>query len=218
MKFAKSLSKLDNVPVSKLDNVPVSKDGTINPGVTKSAPDGNLGATPGGTKGASQSAPGSELSKNAPRGNQGAPIESLLRGNMKQTTGSGFSTAQKGALGEARTALTMRRAGFDELPARLPGNQGFDGVWAKRGSNGSIIDLVITESKYASSGKLRLTNTATMGRQMSPQWIDANIQRMLNSTDPSVVRSGMLLQANRNMVRGKAAVLNPQGVQRFSNP
>ena len=158
---------------------------------------------------------------NAPRGNQGAPIESLLRGNMKQTTGRGFSTAQKGALGEARTSLTMRRAGFDELPARLPGNQGFDGIWVKRGADGGILDIVITESKYASSGKLRLTNTATMGRQLSPQWIDANIRRMLQQHMIHAVRAslGMLLQANRNrwLVGPKAAVINPSRSSDDSN-
>ena len=119
---------------------------------------------------------------------------------MKQTTGRGFSTAQKGALGEARTSLTMRRAGFDELPARLPGNQGFDGIWVKRGADGGILDIVITESKYASSGKLRLTNTTTMGRQLSPQWINANIQRMVRSNDTAVRQAGRLLQQNRGLV------------------
>jgi hypothetical protein len=153
---------------------------------------------------------------NALATNRGAPLESLLRANMKGTNVSAFSTAQKAALGEARTSLTMRRAGFDELPARLPGNQGFDGVWIRRAPDGSLTNLVITESKFSSTGTLQLNNTATMGRQLSPTWIDANIQRMVGSADPAIVRSGMLLQANRNMIRVKAVVLNPQGVQRFS--
>ena len=115
----------------------------------------------------------------------------------------------------------MRRAGFDELPARLPANQGFDGVWIKRRADGSIKDIVITESKFASDGRLRLSDTKTMGRQLSPEWINANIDRMIQSTNPAIVRTGRLLQANRTNVQVRAALLNPQGIQRFrdfSNP
>ena len=162
------------------------------------------------------------LSKPAARAvasqNAGPSAESVLRAAMKKTDTTGYTNAMKGALGEARTALTMRRAGYEELPARLSSNNGFDGVWIKRAANGDIADLMITESKFASDGLLRLTTTKTMGRQMSAPWIDANIQRMLNSADPAVVRTGQLLDANRSLIRGKAAVLDPEGVLRFSTP
>ncbi len=148
----------------------------------------------------------------------GAPIESLLRANAKRISTAGFTEAQKGAYGELRTSLTMRRAGFDELAARLSGNQGFDGVFVRHSASGSIADIVITESKFASDGKLRLDTTRGMGRQLSPQWIDGNIQRMLNSSDPAIVRTGMTLDANRSLIRAKAAVTNANGVQRFSSP
>jgi len=150
--------------------------------------------------------------------NSGAPVESLLRANSKRINTGSYNTVQKGALGELRTSLTMRRAGFNELPARLPGNRGFDGVFVKNGANGSITDIVITESKFATNGVRQLTQNRTTGRQLSPQWINANIQRMLNSSDPSIVRTGMTLDANRSLIRARAAVTNANGVQRFSLP
>ena len=51
---------------------------------------------------------------------------------------------------------------------------------------------------------------------MSPEWIDANIQKMMNSTNPSVMETGFLLDANRAIIRTKANVLNPQGVNRWN--
>lgn len=123
----------------------------------------------------------------------------------------------KGAIGELRTSFTLRRAGYDELPSRLPSNNGFDGAWVKRGADGSVTDIIITESKYAPDGVLKLANTKTMGQQLSSNWIDGNIQKMLNSADPSVVRSGMLLDANRHLIRAKGAVLDSSGVLQFSS-
>jgi len=151
------------------------------------------------------------------KGSQGTPIQSQLRGNAKRTDTNKFSNSQKGRLGELRTAQTMRRAGYDELPATLPSNQGFDGVWVKRGADGNLTDIVITESKFSATGKLKLSDTKTMGRQLSTKWINANIQKMLDSPNPSTYQTGKLLDANKTMIRLKAAVTNPQGVQRFSN-
>jgi len=83
--------------------------------------------------------------------------------------------------------------------------------------SGNLTDIVITESKFSATGKLKLSDTKTMGRQLSTKWINANIQKMLDSPNPSTYQTGLLLKNNRTMIRIKAAVTNPQGVQRFSN-
>lgn len=102
------------------------------------------------------------------------------------------------------------------MPARLSRNNGFDGVWTKYNSDGSIADIIISESKFTSTGKASLTNTKTMGRQLSPEWIDGNIQKMLNSTDPAVVETGLFLDANRSLIRTKANALDAAGTNRWN--
>jgi hypothetical protein len=150
--------------------------------------------------------PGKSLSSDGP------PVQSTLRKNSQNVDPTNFTNAEKGNLAELRTAQTMRRAGYEELPSKLPGNQGFDGVWVKKNAEGEITEIVITESKFQKGGgKPRLKQTETMGQQMSDQWIKANIQRMIASGDPSLVRAGNLLQANFSLIKKKGAVLDPLG-------
>jgi hypothetical protein len=126
-----------------------------------------------------------------------------------------LTTAQKGALGEARGALTYQRAGYQQLPSKLASNNGFDGVFVKYGPGGSPIDIIINESKFSSTGRASLAKT-NMGKQMSPSWINENIQKMMNSTDPAVMETGYFLDANRAMIRTKANVLDPLGNNRWN--
>jgi len=79
----------------------------------------------------------------------------------------GLSNAAKGEMGEAAARQTMIRAGYQELPARLPANQGMDGVFVKYGADGAVQDIIITESKYSSTGRASLVNTKRKGRQLS---------------------------------------------------
>ncbi|MFT3684728.1 MAG: hypothetical protein QM783_07315 [Phycisphaerales bacterium] len=122
-----------------------------------------------------------------------------------------ITRAQKGELAEREAAETMRRAGYTQLESKLARNNGFDGVWVKRNADGEITDIIITESKYSSTGTATLTNTKTMGQQMSAQWIDANIAKMLQSENASVRETGQLLLENRGMIRGKLRGLGPAG-------
>jgi hypothetical protein len=126
------------------------------------------------------------------------------------------TTGAKGELAEAAARRTLGRAGYEELPARLARNNGFDGVFVKRSAVGEIEDIIIFESKFSVSGRASLTKTKTMGKQLSSEWIDANIQKMLNSADPAVRRTGMLLDTNRSLIRRKANVLDPAGVNRWN--
>lgn len=139
-----------------------------------------------------------------------------LRGELKGIDTSRLSTFEKGALGEARASLAYQRAGYQELPARLSSNNGFDGVFVRYGADGSPVDIVINESKFSSTGSFSLANTKTMGRQLSSEWINGNIQKMLLSDDPAVVDTARLLRNNSELIRVKANALNPQGANRWN--
>ena len=113
----------------------------------------------------------------------------------------------------------MQRAGFTELPAKLPRNNGFDGVWVKKDAQGNVTKIIITESKFASNGNGSLATTKTMDKQLSPEWIQKNITKMLNSKDPTVVRTAQLLNDHKhlpNVFGVKAAVIDSAGNQRFN--
>jgi hypothetical protein len=101
------------------------------------------------------------------------------------------------------------------MPAKLPSNNGFDGVFIKRGANGALTDIIINESKFTSTGRTSLSNT-NMGKQLSDSWIDANIQKMMKSDDASVRATARLLQNNPDLIRVKANVLNNHGVNRWN--
>ncbi|MCP5208462.1 MAG: hypothetical protein H7A01_14750 [Hahellaceae bacterium] len=154
------------------------------------------------------------------RGGRGVPNSGMsdlvrTRAELRQLDTSGLTNAQKGVLGETRASLVYQRAGYSELDARLPSNNGFDGVFVKYGSDGNPLDIIINESKFTATGKASLSNS-NMGRQMSPEWIDANIQKMMNSSNPSIMENGFFLDLNRSMIRPKINVVNPQGVNGWS--
>ena len=146
----------------------------------------------------------------------GAPETSILRAELAQTNTVGLSTGAKGVLGETRGALPLQRAGYTQMEAKLASNNGFDGVWVKYGAEGNPLDIIISESKFTSTGSASLSKT-NMGPQMSDSWIDGNIGKMMNSSNPVVMDTGYFLDANRSLIRPKINVLNPQGVNRWNS-
>jgi YD repeat-containing protein len=139
-----------------------------------------------------------------------------LRAELRGIDTAELSNAEKGILGESRAALVYQRAGYTELAARLPSNNGFDGVFVKYGSDGNLVDIIINESKFSSTGRASLSKTS-MGYQMSPGWIDGNIKKMLGSDIPEVVKTGHILRQNSEMIRGKINVLDSQGRNSWSS-
>jgi YD repeat-containing protein len=130
----------------------------------------------------------------------------------------GLSNAQKGIAGESAGRAGYLRQGYTEMPARLPSNNGIDGVFVQRARSGRILDIVVNESKYAGDGAARLSNTRTMGQQLSPQWIDANIQKMRREPLGSGERAaGDFLNDNRNMTRSQTNTLNREGVNKWND-
>jgi len=126
-----------------------------------------------------------------------------------------LSKAEKGKLGEAAARRTLARAGYKELPARLSRNQGMDGVFVKFRQDGSVQDIIVTESKYSSSGRAYLAKTQSKGVQLSEQWIDQTIEQMAKSGESKVRATGRLLRSNRDLVRIKANLLRPSGISQW---
>ena len=127
-----------------------------------------------------------------------------------------LTNKQKGELGEAAARKTLKRAGYEEIPARLPRNNGIDGVFVKKDANGEITDIIVSESKYSSTGKARMSDTKNMGRQMSDKWIKENIRKMQLSKDPEVRKTARILKRNEELIRKKANVLDPNGNNRWN--
>lgn len=67
---------------------------------------------------------------------------------------------------------------------------------------------------FSSTGSASLTQTITMGQQLSARWINANIQKMRVSADAGVRRTARILERNQDLIRIKAAVIDPSSVQR----
>jgi len=115
--------------------------------------------------------------------------------------------------------LVFEEAGFQKLPSKVGPNNGFDGVYVKYGPNGEIVDLVINESKFSSAtnaaddytGKYSLGKTVQGYIQMSTEWINMNIDKMLKSKDPKVVETGEVLDMNRAQIRKEINVVTPDG-------
>ena len=85
--------------------------------------------------------------------------------------------------------IMVNKKGYTKLPSKVEGNHGIDGVYVKYDKNGNIKELVIAEAKF---GRSRLGKTS-MGRQMSDQWIDGNINKMLRSDDVATRNAGRIL-------------------------
>ena len=104
--------------------------------------------------------------------------------NAKNVSGN----MNKGNLAERlMDDIMTNKKGYKQLPSKVEGNHGIDGIYVKYDLDGrNIKDLIIGEAKF---GKSRLGNTS-MGKQMSDSWIEGNINKMLNSSDFETRRAG----------------------------
>jgi hypothetical protein len=125
-----------------------------------------------------------------------------------EVAGNVLTRMAKGEIGEQAARKTLQRLGYELMKSKLPGNRGLDGVFVKRGALGEVLDIIIAESKYSSSGKALLNETKTMGKQMSDRWIRANIDKMLSSTDGAVRATGRLLDRYLAMVKRKVNIFD----------
>jgi hypothetical protein len=103
------------------------------------------------------------------------------------------NTTDKGDFGESITEYQMKLRGYSSLPSKHTGNQGLDHVFVQKNSRGKVKDIIIAETKADSS--------TYKPEQMSNEKIDNQIQKMKNSSDPEVRKTGELLEKNRNKIR-----------------
>jgi len=103
------------------------------------------------------------------------------------------SSVDKGLYGEEITSEFMKARGYEELPAKYSGPKGMDHVFVKRGANGEIVDIVIVETKVDSS--------PYKPEQLSDKGIDERIEKMKQSKDPEVRKTGEMLEEHRSKVR-----------------
>jgi hypothetical protein len=87
----------------------------------------------------------------------------------------------------------------------------------KYNSDGSVASVDLVETKFSTSGNASLSNTQTMGQQMSDQWINANITKMLDSGNPELVQTANLIQNNRSLVTRQLNVVVPNGTSVWSS-
>ncbi|HCU07281.1 MAG TPA: hypothetical protein DIC42_06900, partial [Holosporales bacterium] len=118
-----------------------------------------------------------------------------------------FYDAQKEAVGEA----TMLRAGYVKLESKLPGNKGFDGVYVKWEKPGVPADIIIVESKYATSGEARMAELSGGGKQMDQQWVLDKIDAMQKIDNPALKAAGKLLEDNLSLIRRRVNVIDAKG-------
>jgi hypothetical protein len=116
---------------------------------------------------------------------------------------------------EAIAAKTMIERGYVQLPSKLGGDRGFDGVFVRYDASGRPVQGVITESKYRASGRFSLDRT-NMGGQMSETWVRGNIHKMIRSSDPQVRHTGRILdQLGANRIIRTGNLLTPSGQTRW---
>ncbi|MCK4871013.1 MAG: hypothetical protein KAS93_07885, partial [Gammaproteobacteria bacterium] len=124
-----------------------------------------------------------------------------------------LSNADKGMLGEMAGARDLISGGYEMFPSKLPSNQGFDGVFIKKGSGGEIAEIVILESKATKNiaGRAKLGSTTTKGVQCSPEWYSATLNEMAHSPSKSVRDTAELLMKNESKVTLGCNTLSPKG-------
>ena len=109
------------------------------------------------------------------------------------------NTLQKGTIGDAATARKMTGKGYKKLPSKINGNQGIDGIYVKNNLDGSVHEIIVVENKVDKSQLNR--GTENRAPQMSEQWVENNIDKMLGSPDPETRKTAQLLRENADKVK-----------------
>ncbi|NCI48223.1 hypothetical protein [Sediminibacterium soli] len=93
--------------------------------------------------------------------------------------------------------------GFVKHEGKLPGNNGFDGVYIKQDAAGNVEEIIINEAKQVGNAgniKLNAANTQTLLKpQMSDKWIEDVIDRM-KSQGGNLEALSDLLKANESKI------------------
>ncbi len=131
-----------------------------------------------------------------------------------------FTNSVKGNVGGLVANNLMFFSRYKQLPSKVGSNNGIDGVFVKYGNNGDVLDIILNESKYAKNGKLSLTtrkfaNSEGKITQMSQEWFDINLGKMLDHKDGATRATARLIENNMDKVRRRANVLDEKGINRW---
>jgi hypothetical protein len=116
----------------------------------------------------------------------------------------------KGQRGETGGQNPLERMGYDIHPSKLPGGRGIDTVASKSNVKGELVDIIVVESKFRTSG------TPKLDKQMTDEWINGNIEKMRRSLDPEVRETGDLLFQNKDLIRRKANLMDETGANNWN--
>ena len=111
------------------------------------------------------------------------PSESGLKADFDNL--KNLDNNQLGLQSETLANKLFKQDDYLAYDSKIPGfngNNGFDGVYIKKDASGNVTDIIINEVKQVNSGSISLSpaNTATgLPRQMTDEWIDNVIERML---------------------------------------
>ena len=151
-------------------------------------------------------------------GRAAKPLISLAR-SLKGHLPANMTNSMKGIFGEVAAERALLRSGYQFRNAKVGSNNGIDDVFIKYGDNGQIEHLILNESKFSSTGKAGLANTVNMGKQMSNEWIEANLLKMTNSPDNSIADlASIITRLNRtdpSKISLKMNVLDANGINRW---
>ncbi len=149
-------------------------------------------------------------------GYRSSPKPRLTSSNQYAHSPTDFlsSTYLKGVRGEQAALKALEKLGFEFKPSKLPGNRGFDHIAVRYGASGEVNDILIIESKFSSTGRVSLSQTAGKGKQMGPRWIDTTLEDMMKRGG-EVRKTAEILEENSSKVKLRGNVLDPSGINRW---
>lgn len=87
-------------------------------------------------------------------------------------------------------------------------NYGFDGVYIKKDYKNDISEIIIAETKYCETGRIKMTNTAS-GNQMSSEWINDQLQKMITSEYIDTRNTANIIFNNLDKIMTEVIVVLP---------
>lgn len=98
----------------------------------------------------------------------------------------------KGDCAEAAMDAFYEKDGWEKLDGKR-GRNGFDGLYVKRNAQGRVVQWIPVDAK-AGSSKLSITQR---GKQLSPEWIKANLEDLTQNAEAEGVKSPTLANKQR---------------------
>ncbi len=122
--------------------------------------------------------------------------ENNFKRKLKKISPVWRNTHNKGKFGDYLTAKRMTAMGYTKLKSKTSNIHGLDGVYIKKRGNRLIEEIIVIENKV-DSAKLN----PGPPRQMSIEWIEKNVKKMLQSKDNKVRKTGEILMRYKDKIK-----------------